>query len=88
MEDSWYLMAEQVTDSGKLFYSKRHYCSIFCSAGVGRTGSYIALDYLLAQASDKGVIEPFEYIKEMRGRKACMVQTDVSEIIYKEVRDI
>ena len=51
----------------------------FYSAGVGRTGSYISLDYLLEQAAKTGVVDPLNFVKEMRSRKNGMVQTDVSK---------
>ena len=47
------------------------------SAGVGRTGTYIALDYLLDQAAKENVVDMFECTKEMRSRRPCMIQTEV-----------
>ena len=47
------------------------------SAGVGRTGTYIALDYLLDQAAGENVVDMFECTKEMRARRPCMIQTEV-----------
>ena len=50
---------------------------LFGSAGVGRTGTFIALDYLLDQANCEGKIDPFSLINQMRTRRPCMVQTEV-----------
>ena len=47
------------------------------SAGVGRTGTYIALDYLLDQAAIENVVDMFECTKEMRARRPCMIQAEV-----------
>ena len=47
------------------------------SAGVGRTGTYIALDYLLDQAAGENEVDMFECTKEMRARRPCMIQTEV-----------
>ena len=53
-----------------------HYISLY-SAGVGRTGTYIALDYLLDQAAKENVVDMFECTKEMRARRPCMIQAEV-----------
>ncbi|XP_067942989.1 receptor-type tyrosine-protein phosphatase epsilon-like [Watersipora subatra] len=48
---------------------------VHCSAGVGRSGTYIALDYLIDQAKAEGVVNMFECVKMMRERRPCMIQT-------------
>ena len=50
---------------------------IHCSAGVGRTGTFIALDSLLEQAKDKGVVDVLGCVRNMRTQRVNMVQTQV-----------
>jgi protein tyrosine phosphatase len=50
---------------------------LLCSAGVGRTGTYIALDYLLEQAKTEQRVNPYDSVRRMRLRRPCMVQTVV-----------
>lgn len=47
------------------------------SAGVGRTGTLIALDVLLRQLECEGLVGPFGYVKKMRESRPLMVQTEV-----------
>ncbi len=46
-----------------------------CSAGVGRTGTLISLDYLLEQAAAEGVIDVFHCVYQMRKNRVNMIQT-------------
>ncbi|XP_061180601.1 receptor-type tyrosine-protein phosphatase mu-like [Saccostrea echinata] len=48
---------------------------VHCSAGVGRTGTFIALDSLLEQGKEMGRINVFEFVKQMREDRMSMVQT-------------
>ena len=61
-------------------YTVVHLFVTLSSAGVGRTGTYIALDYLLDQAAIENVVDMFECTKEMRSRRPCMIQTEVGLI--------
>ncbi|XP_013415221.1 receptor-type tyrosine-protein phosphatase kappa isoform X1 [Lingula anatina] len=48
---------------------------VHCSAGVGRTGTFIALDYLMDQAQAEGKINIFQLVQLMRGARPKMIQT-------------
>ena len=48
------------------------------SAGVGRTGTLIALDILMDQARRRRAVDVLSTVVKMRKYKAGMVQTEVS----------
>lgn len=58
------------------------WASWFFSAGVGRTGTFIALDYLVDRANSEGRVDVYSLVEEMRSRRPCMVQTEVLSIRY------
>lgn len=47
---------------------------VHCSAGVGRTGVYMALDQLLNKLENDEEIDVFEMVKHIRGQRPSMVQ--------------
>ena len=49
-----------------------------CSAGVGRTGTFIALDCILDQINEENAVDIREVLKRMREKRMWMVQTVVS----------
>ncbi|XP_022097246.1 receptor-type tyrosine-protein phosphatase alpha-like [Acanthaster planci] len=48
---------------------------IHCSAGVGRTGTYIALDAMLKQMAQEGQVDVLGFVYQMRQNRIKMVQT-------------
>eukprot|EP00105_Crassostrea_gigas_P033131 XP_011456389.1 PREDICTED: receptor-type tyrosine-protein phosphatase alpha [Crassostrea gigas] len=49
--------------------------TVHCSAGVGRTGTYIALDALFQMGKGKGIVNVAEFVAKMRQNRVSMVQT-------------
>lgn len=57
---------------------------IHCSAGVGRTGTLIALDVLIQKIKDEKKVNVFEVVKKLRQQRVKMVQTlEQYKFIYK-----
>lgn len=57
---------------------------IHCSAGIGRTGTYLALDYLLEQLKDEHECSIFGCVEELRYQRMGMVQTTEQYIFLHE----
>ena len=49
-----------------------------CSAGVGRTGTFILLDSMLERLLVEDTINVYEFLRQMRSKRVFMVQTMVS----------
>ena len=48
---------------------------VHCSAGVGRTGTFIAVDIALEQAKKEGVVDIAGIVNRLRQQRMKMVQT-------------
>ncbi|XP_067677277.1 receptor-type tyrosine-protein phosphatase alpha-like [Haliotis asinina] len=48
---------------------------VHCSAGIGRTGTYIAVDSLIDQARGEGIVDVLTYVSAMREQRKNMIQT-------------
>uniref|UniRef100_A0A8D1QHP4 Receptor-type tyrosine-protein phosphatase H n=1 Tax=Sus scrofa TaxID=9823 RepID=A0A8D1QHP4_PIG len=57
---------------------------VHCSAGVGRTGTLIALDVLLRQLECEGLVGPFSYVRKMRESRPLMVQTEAQYVFLHQ----
>ncbi|ESN96121.1 hypothetical protein HELRODRAFT_68360 [Helobdella robusta] len=55
---------------------------VHCSAGVGRTGTLIGLDYLLEQSRETDAVDVAECLLYLRSHRNFMIQTLVSEFCY------
>ena len=50
---------------------------VSCSAGVGRTGTFITIDHVLEQVGKEGVVDIAGVINKIRQQRMKLVQTVV-----------
>lgn len=55
------------------------------SAGVGRTGTFIALDRLLQHIRDHEFVDILGLVSDMRSYRMSMVQTEVGSVHFSAV---
>ncbi|WAQ98702.1 PTPRE-like protein [Mya arenaria] len=54
---------------------------VHCSAGVGRTGTFVALDNLVDQTKTENCVRPLQMVEALRRQRVNMVQT-MDQYIY------
>ncbi|XP_072526999.1 receptor-type tyrosine-protein phosphatase eta [Salminus brasiliensis] len=57
-------------------YSRHSPTLVHCSAGVGRTGTFIAIDRLIFRIERDGVVDVYGIIHDLRMHRPLMVQTE------------
>ncbi|XP_059369293.1 receptor-type tyrosine-protein phosphatase eta-like isoform X2 [Carassius carassius] len=57
-------------------FSRHSPTLVHCSAGVGRTGTFIAIDRLIFQIEREGVVDVYGIIHDLRMHRPLMVQTE------------
>lgn len=53
-------------------------CLCFCSAGVGRTGTFIVIDSMIDMMHMEQRVDVFGFVSRIREQRCQLIQTDVS----------
>lgn len=55
---------------------------LFFSAGVGRTGTFIAIDRLIYQIENESTVDVYGIVYDLRMHRPLMVQTEVRPFLF------
>ena len=58
---------------------------VHCSAGVGRTGTFVTLDTCIQMMEAENKVDVFNFVRNLRWRRNYMVQTEVGGVGRKGV---
>ncbi|XP_048238362.1 receptor-type tyrosine-protein phosphatase alpha-like isoform X1 [Haliotis rufescens] len=65
---------------------QKHPITVHCSAGIGQTGTYIAIDSLVEQATTEGVVDVVSFVSNSRSQRKGMIQSkDQYLFVYQAV---
>ncbi|XP_052055919.1 receptor-type tyrosine-protein phosphatase C isoform X2 [Apodemus sylvaticus] len=57
---------------------------VHCSAGVGRTGTYIGIDAMLEGLEAEGKVNVYDYVVKLRRQRCLMVQVEAQYILIHQ----
>ncbi|XP_048395534.2 receptor-type tyrosine-protein phosphatase C isoform X2 [Stegostoma tigrinum] len=57
---------------------------VHCSAGVGRTGSYIGIDAMMQGLETEGRVDVYGYVVQLRRQRCLMVQVEAQYILIHQ----
>ena len=61
------------------------YAFFFCSAGVGRTGTFIAVDQLIDQGKVSNMVDPAGCVHAMRKFRSHFVQSVMYHVFFQPI---
>ncbi|XP_071101061.1 receptor-type tyrosine-protein phosphatase T-like [Haliotis cracherodii] len=65
---------------------QKHPITVHCSAGIGQTGTYIAIDSLVEQATTEGAVDVVSFVSNSRSQRKGMIQSkDQYLFVYQAV---
>ncbi|XP_056596605.1 receptor-type tyrosine-protein phosphatase eta-like [Triplophysa dalaica] len=65
-------------------YSRHSPTIVHCSAGVGRTGTFIAIDRLIFQIERESMVDVYGIVHDMRMHRPFMVQTEAQYVYLQQ----